>query len=136
MEYLYILEVKDEDNTFKIGKTKREFKKRLNEYDNIAREIKHAFVQDSDISEKLLMKELKNNKNIIRRRDLGLEYYTCDLSIIISIFDKITNNSYQNNICIPMKFDIVCDECCRSFSTIGGLKTHKRHCKGDIMIID
>lgn len=136
MEYLYILQVKDEENTFKIGKTKREFEKRLNEYHNIVGEIKHVFVQDSDISEKLLMEELKKTNNIKRRKDLGLEYYTCDLSLIISIFDKITSNSYQNNICIPMKFDIVCEGCQRSFNTIGGLKIHKRYCKGDIMMID
>lgn len=135
MEYIYMLKIVDRKETYKIGKTKRAFEERLSEYENVESIVCVRCVQDADISERLLMRELNCMDGVCRRRDLGLEYYSgCGL-VIEEIFHKITEESFQNNMCIPMKFDIICDDCHKHFRTTGGLKVHLRHCKSRRMII-
>lgn len=135
MEYIYMLKIVDDVETYKIGKTKRTFEERLSEYENVKSIVCVRCVQDADISERILMKELNDAVGVRRRRDLGLEYYSGDGLIIEEIFHKITEESFQNNMCIPMKFDIVCDDCQKHFRTMGGLKVHLHHCKSRRMII-
>lgn len=90
--YLYIIQEREffrlNEKVFKIGCTK-DYKKRLANYPKGSILVFIIFNNNYKYSEKLWINKLDNNNNLIKRRDIGKEYFEGNPMIIIEELFKI-----------------------------------------------
>ena len=107
-EYIYLLQerefIKTKENIYKLGKTKQDNLKRIQNYSNGTKLIIQLECENCDITEKVLIKIFK--KNFIQRIDIGTEYFEGDkyemISIIYNVvmdYNKIVNSNILCHIC-------------------------------------
>jgi hypothetical protein len=92
---IYILKRGDllDTNIFKIGKTDRSLLTRYNEYNYPGTYILNYFpVNQCAFVERIIINSLKKNNNIIRRLDLGNEYFEGDYNVI---FESVNNKCFE-----------------------------------------
>ncbi len=91
---IYILKRGDliSSNVYKIGKTERTLYNRFNEYNYPGTYIlDYIPVSQISFTERHILINLKNNNNIIKRCDLGNEYFEGDYTIIYDIVMTVCN---------------------------------------------
>ena len=93
-QYVYlILErefIKTSENIFKIGKSKQENNKRINQYPKQSKLLLQIVCDNCDILEKELIISFKNKYN--HRKDIGNEYFEGDFEDMINNIFYIRNN--------------------------------------------
>ena len=96
MLYIAHLPGMDED-TYKIGKTKRLINDRLLEYPYGTTILKYGACRCCDIGEVELIRRLTDSPKFIRRFDIGFEYFEGDLDELIKLFDFVIDNNNSIN---------------------------------------
>lgn len=104
--YLYLLSsgaYKDQ-NVYKIGRT-YDLTRRIKEYPLDSFYIQTKYVINYKEGETQLKKKLCETEDIIHRKDLGIEYFQCNINIIKRIFQEFDDN-IPDDVCIsppPLK---------------------------------
>ena len=93
-QYVYLIQerefIKTSENIFKIGKSKQENNKRINQYPKQSKLILQILCDNCDILEKELIISFKNKYN--HRKDIGNEYFEGDFEDMIKNIFYIRNN--------------------------------------------
>jgi len=93
-QYVYLIQerefIKTSENIFKIGKSKQENNKRINQYPKQSKLLLQIVCDNCDILEKELIISFKNKYN--HRKDIGNEYFEGDFEDMIKNFFYIRNN--------------------------------------------
>ena len=98
-EYIYLLQerefIKTKENIYKLGKTKQDNLKRIQNYSNGTKLIIQLECENCDITEKVLIKIFK--KNFIQRTDFGYEWFEGNKYEMCNIIYNYIVNFEQNH---------------------------------------
>ncbi len=78
--YIYLIEkydVNENETIYKFGKSNRPIYKRLKDHGTEAKVLLVIDVDDCDICEKKILHVLREDKQIISKKDIGNEYFSC-----------------------------------------------------------
>jgi hypothetical protein len=93
-QYVYLIQerefIKTSENIFKVGKSKQENNKRINQYPKQSKLLLQIVCDNCDILEKELIISFKNKYN--HRKDIGNEYFEGDSEDMIKNIFYIRNN--------------------------------------------
>ena len=93
-QYVYLIQerefIKTSENIYKIGKSKQENNKRINQYPKQSKLILQILCDNCDELEKELIISFKNKYN--HRKDIGNEYFEGDFEDIIKNIFYTRNN--------------------------------------------
>jgi len=96
-QYVYLIQerefIKTSENIFKVGKSKQENNKRINQYPKQSKLILQIICDDCDILEKELIILFKNKYN--HRKDIGNEYFEGNFEDMIKNIYFTRNNIYD-----------------------------------------
>ena len=97
--YIYLLQerefIKTKENIYKLGKTKQDNLKRIQNYSNGTKLIIQLECENCDITEKVLIKIFK--KNFIQRTDFGYEWFEGNKYEMCNIIYNYIVNFEQNH---------------------------------------
>ena len=94
IEYIYIIHCAQHINTniYKVGRTK-DILRRYTEYPKGSKPILTLSCDDSKLIETKILNYLKENNLYFQRKDLGNEYFQCDINILKSDIQKIVSEN-------------------------------------------